>query len=205
MSRWLFNISMDGDSTTSLGKLCQCTVLIVKKVLPEVQREPPAFLFVPFAAPVLWLGTTEKNLALLLHPLQVYWGDLLWAFSSPDATVPSLSQFPHRREMKTAKKWKIFEKGKKFLLSSRFKWVSQTEKKYWQKLTDKLKIFWKISCKTLPWLQTLTYLQSRATSFVDSKTKGFETANETRWIKLSSTVSYQSTLSVLCFTLTHFN
>lgn len=32
MPRWLFNISMDGDSTTSLGKQCQCSVnLIVKK------------------------------------------------------------------------------------------------------------------------------------------------------------------------------
>lgn len=123
--------------------------LIVKKRFLDVQREPPLFLFVSLASLVLPLNTTEQNLALLLHPLQEFIAltRSSWAFSSPGRTVPSLSEFPHRRERKTDKKRKIFEKGKRFLLSFRFKQVSQTGKRI-DKLTDKLKLFWgyRIAC-----------------------------------------------------------
>ena len=51
MSRWLLNFSKDGDSTSSLGNLCPCSVnLTVEKVFPNVQREPPVFRFVPVAS-----------------------------------------------------------------------------------------------------------------------------------------------------------
>jgi len=42
---------MEEHSTTSLGNLFQCLVILtVNKVLPDVQREPPVFEFVPIAA-----------------------------------------------------------------------------------------------------------------------------------------------------------
>ena len=51
LSIWLLNISIDGDSTTLLGNLCQCLVtLTVKTVFPDVQREPPVFQFTPIAS-----------------------------------------------------------------------------------------------------------------------------------------------------------
>ena len=50
VSRWLLNMSKDGDSTVSLGNLCQYSVpLTVKKVFPNVQTEPPVFQFVLIA------------------------------------------------------------------------------------------------------------------------------------------------------------
>jgi len=45
------NTFKDRDSTTFLGNLCQCFVnLTVNKALPDVQREPPIFHFVPIAS-----------------------------------------------------------------------------------------------------------------------------------------------------------
>jgi len=69
MSRLFLNISKEGDSTTSLGNLCQCSItLTVKKVFPDVQREPPLLQFLPIAH-VFLLGTTEKSLTpFSLHP-----------------------------------------------------------------------------------------------------------------------------------------
>ena len=63
-SRRLLNISKDGESTTSLGNLCQCLVTShSQKVFPDVQREPPVFQFVPIAScPVT--GYHWKGLAL---------------------------------------------------------------------------------------------------------------------------------------------
>lgn len=64
MSRQLLNISRDGDSTTSLGKLCQCSVTptVKKCFLPHV------FQFVPLPL-VLSLDISEKSLALSsFHP-----------------------------------------------------------------------------------------------------------------------------------------
>jgi len=43
MSRQLLDISMVEDSTTSMSKLCQCSVTITVKLFPDVQREPPVF------------------------------------------------------------------------------------------------------------------------------------------------------------------
>ena len=44
------DVCEDGDSTTSLGNLCQCSVTLTVKLFPDVQREPPAFQFVPIAS-----------------------------------------------------------------------------------------------------------------------------------------------------------
>jgi len=50
MLRQLLNISKDGDATTSLDNPCQCSVILMVKVFPDVQREPPVFQFVPIAS-----------------------------------------------------------------------------------------------------------------------------------------------------------
>jgi len=52
MSKWLLNVSMDVDSTASLGNLLPCSVTLRKgdkgrKVFPDVQMELPVFQFVP--------------------------------------------------------------------------------------------------------------------------------------------------------------
>lgn len=58
MSRYLFNVSKDGDSIASLDGLCQCSATFTPHhVLPMVS-EPPVFLY-----PVLTPGTTEQSLA----------------------------------------------------------------------------------------------------------------------------------------------
>ena len=51
LSRWILNISREGDSTTSLGSLCQCSITLrVKKFfLTSVQLELPLLQFVPIA------------------------------------------------------------------------------------------------------------------------------------------------------------
>ena len=49
----MINISRKGDSTTSLGSLCQCSwhcVCALSKVFRYVQREPPVLQFVPIAS-----------------------------------------------------------------------------------------------------------------------------------------------------------
>jgi len=51
MSRELLKISKDGDSTASLGNLCQGFItLTVEKVFPEVQAERPVLQSVPIAS-----------------------------------------------------------------------------------------------------------------------------------------------------------
>jgi len=50
LSRWLFSISKEGDTTNSLGNVCwRLVTLTVKKVLSDVQREPPMLQFVPIS------------------------------------------------------------------------------------------------------------------------------------------------------------
>ena len=51
MAKQLLNISKNGESTTSLGNLCQCLVtLTLKKVFPDVKRESSVFQCVPIAS-----------------------------------------------------------------------------------------------------------------------------------------------------------
>lgn len=72
VTRWVLSISKGGDSTTSLGNLCQCSVtLIVKKHFPMFRENLLCFSLCP-SPPVL--GTTEeKSLLCFLHtPLQVF-------------------------------------------------------------------------------------------------------------------------------------
>ena len=49
VSRWVFSISREGDSTTPLGSLFQCCHPHSEEVLPRVQLELPIFQFVPTA------------------------------------------------------------------------------------------------------------------------------------------------------------
>lgn len=63
ITRWLFSISMYGDSTTSLGNLCQCSVALrSKKVFPDVEGNLLCFSLGPLTL-VLPHGTTETILA----------------------------------------------------------------------------------------------------------------------------------------------
>ncbi|KAK4817104.1 hypothetical protein QYF61_027967 [Mycteria americana] len=64
VSRWLLSGSKDGDSTTSLGSLCQCLVIHTgKKCFLRFRRNLLCFSLCPLPL-VLSLGTTEKTLAL---------------------------------------------------------------------------------------------------------------------------------------------
>jgi len=64
MSRWLLDISMDGDSATSLGDFCQPSVtLTVKKGFLMLRGNLLCFSLCQMTL-VLSLGTTEKSLAL---------------------------------------------------------------------------------------------------------------------------------------------
>jgi len=72
MSRWLLSISKVGDSTTSLGNLCQCSVTFtVKKHFLTFRGNLLCFSLSP--SPLV-LGTTEKSLDLSSShpPLQVF-------------------------------------------------------------------------------------------------------------------------------------
>ena len=61
--QWVFNISREGDSTTSLGSLFQCSVTLRgKKFLLMLRRNFLCFRLYPLPL-VLSLGTTEKSLA----------------------------------------------------------------------------------------------------------------------------------------------
>lgn len=42
-------MSKDGDSTPSLGSLCQCSVTLMVKVFPDVQEEPHMLWSVPIS------------------------------------------------------------------------------------------------------------------------------------------------------------
>ena len=60
---WVFNISREGDSTTSLGSLFQCSVTLRgKKFFLVFRRNFLCFSLCPLPL-VLSLGTTEKSLA----------------------------------------------------------------------------------------------------------------------------------------------
>jgi len=64
MSTRLLNISKDKDSTTPLGNLCQCLVILtVKKCFLMFTRNLLGFSLCPWPL-VLSLNTTEKSLAL---------------------------------------------------------------------------------------------------------------------------------------------
>lgn len=81
MSRWLLNISIEGDSTPTLINLCQCLVsLTVKKVFPNVQKEPPVFPLVPIAS-----GPQKRAwlcpLCNLPWRIYTHWWDIPRAFS----------------------------------------------------------------------------------------------------------------------------
>ena len=63
LSRWVLNISREGDSTTSLDSLFQCSVTLRgKKFFLMFRRNFLCFSLCPLPL-VLWLGTTEKSLA----------------------------------------------------------------------------------------------------------------------------------------------
>jgi len=63
LSRQVLNISREGDSTTSVGSLCQCSVTLrVKKLFLMFRRNFLCFSLCPLPL-VLSLGTTEKSLA----------------------------------------------------------------------------------------------------------------------------------------------
>jgi len=67
VSRWLLNISKEGDSTASLGNLCQCSVT-AKKCFLMFRGNLLCLSLCPLPL-VLSLGATEKSLALSsLHP-----------------------------------------------------------------------------------------------------------------------------------------
>lgn len=58
MSEQLVNICKNGDITTSLGNLCQCSIMLtVKNVFPHIQMQPLVFQFVPTASSVTGIVT----------------------------------------------------------------------------------------------------------------------------------------------------
>ena len=61
--RGFLNVSKDGDSTASLGNLCQCLVTLAVKKHFLMLRKPPVFQFVPIAS-----GPTI--LSFLLHAVK---------------------------------------------------------------------------------------------------------------------------------------
>lgn len=51
MARWLLNVSKEGASTISLGNMYQCSdTITLKKLSPDVQREPPMLQLVSVAS-----------------------------------------------------------------------------------------------------------------------------------------------------------
>jgi len=63
LSRWVFNISREGDSTASLGSLFQCSVTLRgKKFFFMFRRNFLCFSLCPLPL-VLSLGTSEESLA----------------------------------------------------------------------------------------------------------------------------------------------
>ena len=99
-SRWPLNISEDGDSTTSLGNLCQCLITLTgKKCFLMFRGNLLCFCLCPLLL-VMSLGTTGRSLALsaMYPPFRYICWDPPWAFSSPCWTIPALSTFPHGRD-----------------------------------------------------------------------------------------------------------
>lgn len=98
MSRWVFNISTDGNSTASLGILVQCLVwtLSVKSIVLCSDWNSCLSSLCPLL-PVLSLGTTEKSWTLSsLHAPIGYLNKGMraqWAFLSSDWIFPTFYPF----------------------------------------------------------------------------------------------------------------
>lgn len=91
MVRWLFNISKDGDPTTSLGSLCHCSV---SSQWEGVSWCPEEISCGSVCAHCLWLCQWALLRRVWLHPLCIL--SLPWTFFSlPSWTVPALSALPH--------------------------------------------------------------------------------------------------------------
>jgi len=74
MFRWLLSICKDGDSTTSLGNLCQClATLTVKKCFLIFRQSLLCFIFVPIAfGPVTGHHWKAPGSILFAPSLQVF-------------------------------------------------------------------------------------------------------------------------------------
>ena len=73
LSRWVLNISREGDSTTSLGSLFQCSITLRgKKFFLMFRWNFLGFSLCPLPL-VLSLGTTEKSLAPSWHYVTSYY------------------------------------------------------------------------------------------------------------------------------------
>lgn len=87
--RWLLKVPKGGSSITCVGSLCQGSASLTLK-FPDVQDKAPKFLLV---ALVFSLGTTDRNLALILLPFSYFCA--LMAFpqtcSPPDHCARSCS------------------------------------------------------------------------------------------------------------------
>jgi len=81
-SRWVLNISREGDSTTYLGSLFQCSVTLRgKKFFLMFRRNFLCFSLCPLPL-VLSLGITEKSGPILLTPtLEIYRLSHHWQFT----------------------------------------------------------------------------------------------------------------------------
>ena len=94
----LLNISMDGDSTTPLGSLCQCLVIpTVKKIFPDVQRNLLCFSLSHCLLSCCWAPLRRAWLHLVCTLLSDIYGHS--APSSPGWKFPALSAFPHMRDV----------------------------------------------------------------------------------------------------------
>jgi len=73
-SSWVLNISREGDSTSSLGSLFQCSVTLKVKKFFLLLRWNSLYSHLCPLPLVLSLGTVENSLAHLLdiHPLDIY-------------------------------------------------------------------------------------------------------------------------------------
>jgi len=86
LSRWVLNISREGDSTISLGSLGQGSVTLrEKKFFLMFRRNLLCLSLCPLPL-VLSLGTTEKSLA---PPLSCHWAPLKRAWPHPPDTHPA--------------------------------------------------------------------------------------------------------------------
>jgi len=93
--RWLLSISHVGDSTTSLGNLCQESVTITaKKVFPGVHGEPPVFFVPTGTSPVtghqaeLRSAAFAPSLQILIHMDKVPLSLLFFRLSRPSPLSP---------------------------------------------------------------------------------------------------------------------
>lgn len=90
--RWLWNISKEGDCTTSMGNLCpQC---LVTPALLMFRKHPRVSACAHCLCSCHWAPLKRVG----LHPLwalppgiDLHWCHFPWAFFSPGQTVPGLS------------------------------------------------------------------------------------------------------------------